>query len=395
MERPVLIPSGDLGSPKVSLVRCADYSRVEDSVRRALDLLGGLPSLAGKRVLLKVNLMKGTPPERALNTHPDFAAACVRVFREAGAEVSVGDSSGILGHTGEAFESSGIGPAIREGGGEVVNFDASRLREVELPGTSVKKVWIPEEVFEADFLVTLPKLKTHTLMKMTGAVKNQVGVLPGGSKCRIHSFDPRPDSVARTVVALNLAVKPSLGIVDGVWGTDTGGSASGKRRDYGVIAAGADLVALDSVVSRIMEIPPLLVPTTRLGEEMGLGAADPACIEVLGDPLEESISAAKVPGRDWKGLPVLGGIAYRVRGSSFFPLVDENHCEQCKTCSEVCPVDAVRYDPFPRFTEDCMYCFACYENCPSRAIRLECRWYLKPMVRSRAEGLVDTRRKAE
>jgi uncharacterized protein (DUF362 family) len=390
MEHAILNPGQPSGVSRVALVRCGDYREVEKAIRHSLGLLGGLPSFAGKTVLLKVNLMKGTPPGRALNTHPDFVRACVRVFREAGATVQVGDSSGILGRTWEAFEASGIADAVQNQGATLLNFDASRLQEIPLPGTAVKRVWVPQEVLKADVLVTLPKLKTHPLMKMTGAVKNQVGVLPGGSKCRIHQFDPRPGAVAKAIVALNLAIKPMLGIVDGIWGIDSGASASGKRRDYGIIAASSDLVALDNVCARVMDIPPESVPTIRLGAEMGLGVADSGKIEVLGETIEACRAPARLPRPDWKGLPVLGSHAYRIRGSSFFPRVDAELCEQCHTCSEVCPVDAVEYAPLPRFTSDCIYCYSCCENCPSKAIRLDCRWYLKKLVAQRAEGLIAT-----
>jgi ferredoxin len=132
------------------------------------------------------------------------------------------------------------------------------------------------------------------------------------------------------------------------------------------------------------------VPTIRLGGTLGLGTLDSGRIEVLGDSVEACRTPARLPRPDWKRLPFLGSQAYRIRGSSFFPRVDPGRCEQCHTCSEVCPVDAVGYAPLPRFTSRCMYCYSCYENCPSNAIRLDCRWYLRKLVASRAEGLVAT-----
>jgi ferredoxin len=161
-----------------------------------------------------------------------------------------------------------------------------------------------------------------------------------------------------------------------------------------VIAAGQDLVALDSVCARVMDIPLEKIPTLRAAEELGLGRADPESIEVLGESIEECRKPAQIPGTDWKGFRWLGSWGYRIRGSSLYPEVNPALCTHCGTCAEVCPVNAVEYSPDPRFTRECIYCCACYENCPSDAIRLKCRWYLRPLAARRAEGLLNGRKGA-
>nr|WP_304519455.1 DUF362 domain-containing protein [Clostridium estertheticum] len=45
------------------------------------------------------------------------------------------------------------------------------------------KFWnVARAAYEADVIITLPKLKTHAMMYYTGAVKNQFGCVPGSQK---------------------------------------------------------------------------------------------------------------------------------------------------------------------------------------------------------------------
>lgn len=60
---------------KVSVVKCEDYERkqVERSVRRAIDMLGGIGAFVspGQKVLVKFNLLQGAAPEKCVTTHPE------------------------------------------------------------------------------------------------------------------------------------------------------------------------------------------------------------------------------------------------------------------------------------------------------------------------------------
>lgn len=49
----------------------------------------------------------------------------------------------------------------------------------------------------------------------------------------------------------------------------------------------------------------------------------------------------------------------------------ESHCNGCKTCEKVCPVDNIKVDTSPTFYDNCQSCLACINNCPQNAIRLK------------------------
>ena len=48
--------------------------------------------------------------------------------------------------------------------------------------------------------------------------------------------------------------------------------------------------------------------------------------------------------------------------------IDTRMCNQCEVCSEVCPLDAVAFTPYPEFDEECVFCFSCMKKCPEQAI---------------------------
>ncbi len=371
----------------VALLRCPDYESVGQAIERLGDLLDLEDLFRGRSVLLKVNVMKGLPPERALCTHPEFVRAAIRLAGRTAKSVSVGDSSGVLGQTAAVLRSSGIARVAEEEGAEVINFDACRPVAVDLSGDGPDRLFVPEAVLRADLVVSLPKLKTHDINGLTGAVKNQVGLLPGGSKCFLHVGAATPEALARRIVRLNLRLPPALSIMDGVWGLEGGGSSKGRRKEFHIVAAGRDPVALDAVCASVMGLDPASIPTNRIGGELGLGCSDLEDIEIVGDGIEQCLSPCRPAPRTVKSLPVLGSFAYRIRGRSLRPKVEKAVCEQCRHCESLCPVDAIQYTPYPDIGPSCIFCYACYENCPVRAYRLAVRWYLGPLYSRRAGGL--------
>ncbi|HID20998.1 MAG TPA: DUF362 domain-containing protein, partial [Planctomycetaceae bacterium] len=255
-------------------------------------------------------------------------------------------------------------------------------------GKVVERLYTSRSVLEADVFVTVPKLKTHSLMLLTGAVKNQVGLAVGGTKCDLHLIAPTPEEMAEAIVDINLAVKPHLAVVDGVWALEGGSSASGRCKVAGVILAGTDIVAVDTVCTALMGYETHEVLTNTVGHRRGLGVGSLEEIDVVGDPIESCRLSFDRPPFEWKRLPPIGKIVYRVRGHALRPILLANRCTRCGACVDECLTDAIRLDPAPTVEkEKCIRCFACREHCAEGAIRLKCPWYLKPLYRRRAAGL--------
>ena len=90
-------------------------------------------------------------------------------------------------------------------------------------GLLIKRFTVAEEVWNANGLVSLPKLKTHGLTRMTGAVKNQFGCMPGLLKNQQHARLADPFDFATVLVDLNVSLKPRLCIMDAVMAMEGNG----------------------------------------------------------------------------------------------------------------------------------------------------------------------------
>ncbi|MFH1469531.1 MAG: DUF362 domain-containing protein [Pseudomonadota bacterium] len=372
---------------RVHVRRCPDYGAVAAPVAALLEAALGGERLAGARVLLKVNLMRGSPPEDARTTHPEVARAVVRWFLVRGARPFLAESSGVLGFTDEVAEAAGVAAVAREEGVPFVNLDAGPFRRVRGRGRVPGDLLLPEVLFDCDLRVTLPKLKTHTLTVITGALKNQVGILPGGTKCTLHVRAGSARRLAEAVVDLAEEVPFQLGLVDAVVGLHGGGSAAGRPVALGFLAASRDLTALDAVCGQLVGIAPHEVPTTAAAAARGLGEARLEHIEVEGVqpgvPLVRFARAAPDPKR----FAPLGRAFYRVRAGILEPAVDLERCTRCGTCALVCPERCISLAPTPRIGAGCVACFACRERCPSGAMLLRTPWWARRALAARTTGL--------
>ncbi|MHB8086553.1 MAG: DUF362 domain-containing protein, partial [Dehalococcoidia bacterium] len=234
-------------------------------------------------------------------------------------------------------------------------------------------------VLDCDGLVSLPKLKTHGLTRLTGAVKNQFGCIPGTLKTQFHLKMPDPYEFATMLVDINTFIKPRLYIMDGIIAMEGNGPRNGTPRSLNVILFSSDPVALDAVAARIIDLKPEFVPTSQPGEESGLGTYRSAEIELAGDDIEAFVT----PDFDVVRKPPVRATAGRIR--KFFknqicprPVIDQALCTQCGTCVDVCPIDpkALSWGPrsgkIPKHDYDlCIRCFCCQEMCPEGAITIK------------------------
>ncbi|MDR1250353.1 MAG: DUF362 domain-containing protein, partial [Treponema sp.] len=164
---------------QVAIARCEAYesAQVYAALRLAVEAAPP-PELFGKTVLLKPNIVRDSPPEKAIVTHPVFLEAAIRLVRDLGASrVLVGDSPGLQKPNFTA-KLSGLGSITERMGAEWVDFTREKY---ELPcpkGKATRQFSVTAAVREADCIISLPKLKTHQLMYYTGAMKNLFGLIP-------------------------------------------------------------------------------------------------------------------------------------------------------------------------------------------------------------------------
>jgi len=365
-----------MGPARVAVVWCDSYDPavVDAAVLRGLDLLGGAARFvrSGERILLKPNLLVASAPEKAVTTHPTVFSAVARALAAEGAALSWGDSPGFGSTTGVGSRAGITGEAARLG---IRTAEFGTGREVSFPdGELIKRFTIAEGVLDSDGLVSLPKLKTHALTRMTGAVKNQFGCIPGMLKGEFHARMPDVERFSQMLVDLNRLLAPRLVVMDAVIAMEGNGPRGGDPRQVGVLLISDDPVAVDAIGCRIMALDPALVGTCVWGERLGLGSMSE--IEVLGDdvPVIEDFVVNRSPGSTTGKL----GSSLGKRLLAPRPYIVPERCTRCGTCVAVCPVAPKAVD-FPAGErtrvpehdyERCIRCYCCQEMCPERAIEV-------------------------
>ncbi|MFW6163777.1 MAG: DUF362 domain-containing protein, partial [Planctomycetota bacterium] len=335
--------------PKVALVRCEDYEpdAVHAACREALDLIGGLDAVVGpgERVLLKPNMLSGKRPERAVTTHPAVVRAMVGLAREAGAEAWVGDSPGGLqwNVTGRVLAKTGIGPAAKEAGAELKDFDGGDREFIDLPeGAVLQRFALARPVLDADAVVSLAKLKTHGQALYTGAVKNLLGCVPGGGKIRVHQLAPQSRDLAAALLDIYAVVRPRLALIDGIVAMEGNGPTYGDPRHLGLLIASTDAVAADAVACHLIGYKPRVVHILGQAEERGLGVGSLDRIEVVGERLDECVVAdfRRASNLFYELIPpwlarVIG------RTVRIDPEIVQEECRRCGLCERSCPAQAI------------------------------------------------------
>ena len=262
-----------MNKTKVALIRCEKYddAQVLKAIKRGIDLLGSISLFVkpGDKIVLKPNVLLGSDPEKCVTTHPAVFRAVGSVFKEAGSIVSYGDSSA-FGKSETNLMRSGLKQVGDELGFLLADFDRGRPISHK-DALLVKKFIIANGVLDNDGLISLPKLKTHGFMRFTGAVKNQFGCIPGFLKGQYHVKLPDPYDFATMLVDLNTLIKPRLYIMDGISAMEGNGPRSGKPKQLNVLLLSIDPIALDATASRIINLNPEFIPTSKLGEKAGLG----------------------------------------------------------------------------------------------------------------------------
>jgi uncharacterized protein (DUF362 family) len=212
-----------------------------------------------------------------------------RVAEELGArEVVVADGPTFTTDIEGVLTRTGLDRVLRRHGVPFVDLDHDDLVEIPLKGgyTQMRTLFAPRTIAEAEYLVSMPKMKTHHWTTVSLSLKNLFGTVPGsryGWPKNILHWAGIPFSI----LTLYDTFRPRLAIVDGVVGMEADGPLVGTPRNSGVLLLGADGVAVDATAARVMGFEPDDVLHLRFAGLWGLGVTDKARIDVRGVRLED------------------------------------------------------------------------------------------------------------
>lgn len=350
------------------MIHPATYENCRQAVDQAFNLFP--LEIAGKKVLIKPNVLRSAEPKKNITTHPAVLGAIVEKVESLNpASLVVGDNPGMFsyGQNELCFQKSGLMEASKGHYRNIGNDSVSRDFNAEF----MSKVSLSRAVEEADIIISVPKFKTHGLTVVTGAIKNSYGILPGAQKAKLHKAAGSPERFHELLVDVFRLRVPDLFLVDAVIGMEGNGPASPDPRDIGLILASNNAVALDAVIAIMMGCEPRRLRFLRKAKEVGLGDYELKKIEIIGklDPIPD-FKIPALSGQDNADNPAVQ--SFIESRTKLKPIANPELCTACGTCVDQCAVSALSMgDGIPVVDADtCITCFCCQEMCPEKAITL-------------------------
>ncbi|MCX7974448.1 MAG: DUF362 domain-containing protein [Candidatus Aminicenantes bacterium] len=366
----------------VAIAKASSYDPkiVVSAIEEVCSSLEGLSSLLRGRVkiFIKINLLSPfSPVERAIYTHPLFARGVVEFLKNWNVTITIGDD--LDKRRGDPFFSSGLKMALADQDIEFSYLKDKGFKKIGIEGEKLETILFSREALEADVLVNLPKLKTHSFTIFTGAIKNFFGLIPHGLRLKVHREHIWNEDFSKALVDIFSIRKPDLTLMDAVVAMEGEGPSSGNPRKVGLILASRDSVALDAVAGKIIGLEPFQVFTTWQAHNRGLGIGDLRNIHIYGEKLENILipdfKLSAIAVRLFRRYLPSFLYAYFQDQLALRPKVKKEACLGCSDCQRACPVGAIKIVKGQAQINDlkCIHCLCCHESCSYFSVRLKQR----------------------
>ncbi|MBQ7822512.1 MAG: DUF362 domain-containing protein [Clostridia bacterium] len=373
----------------VAITGVNDYNteKLTQIISSHFDTIGITPdTFNNKHVTVKPNLIMKKSPEYAATTSPEILDALLNILDTyTPASVTVAESSGGP-YTKQSLEAAYTVCKLKDVAlkhGAILNYDTS-YAELNFPeGKAVKSFNVITPIAEADVIINLPRLKSHSLTGMSAAVKNYFGVVPGLEKFEFHARFPDYNDFASMLVDLNLLLSSraeTINILDAIVGMEGNGPTGGTPRAIGCVLTSRSAFAIDSIAKELISEGEVL--TVKEAHARGLADIDADKINLVGGDYKKFIVRDfKRPDSRKRGMVALlqtfgGGVI----GEFFRPRpVIGDKCIGCGECVRSCPQNTITLVENKRGKvasielDNCIRCFCCQELCPIHTIKVKKR----------------------
>lgn len=319
---------------KVAITKCS-VNNIEEKVRESINLIGGIESYIKENdvVLIKPNVLCAQNHETGATTSPVLVKELCKMCFEAGAKkVVVGESSNWGIDSMQSMLACGFG-IVTDTGAELLDLKKDEIVRVPTKTGIVRDyVHVPEITQTADKIINVPVFKTHTMTKVTLAIKNiSVGISPDKDKQhslhRIGVYPALKNEIEEmgsfldcAMVDINSVVRNDLIVIDGIYGLHgKGAPLFGVQINSNILISGNNKVSVDAIGAQLLGYDPYEVKHIKTAYEKGLGEIDSSKFELLGEKVEDfNFDIQNSFNVDLKDIP------------PNFTIV--NGCENCKAC---------------------------------------------------------------
>lgn len=328
------------------------------------------------KVVIKPNLVMAKNPSAPVTTHPLVIRAVVRWLNEHGVtDITLAESSGGP-YNAESMKRiyhvcgmDTMAPEVK------LNMDFSAQTVHCQEGFANHSFHLITPIVEADYIINICKLKTHSMTGYSGGIKNLFGTIPGLEKPQMHYRWPQIEDFSRMLLELAQTVKPDLTIIDAIDAMEGNGPTGGTSHPLHMLLAARDFYTQDYFAAKLMGIDPMKIVMLRQAVEQGL--ARPEEITLVGDPIPENLTPFQQP--DAISLDFTGNVPgflkkpfafFASRVLKSYPQVNPKLCVGCGKCAESCPAHLIKIEnKKAKFRKrGCISCFCCQEMCPKKAI---------------------------
>ena len=362
----------------VYFAAAADYR--DEELLPALDkllspLTENLGGAAGKRFMLKPNLLSYRKAEDVSSTHPRVIVGCAKwLFEHGAAQVAVIENPGTQ-DTPAIIRAMGIYDELTSLGATVANCSRYAMTELA-PEAKCRRMELATEFRDFDVVIDLAKAKTHAMMEITLSVKNLFGLVRGSERIAWHLAAGKSyPRFADMLIDIALTVKPQINLVDAVICMEGNGPGSGEPTFRGFLAGAETPFALDAALAPLLGAPecPQLAQMRERGlvPEIELAGDVPECPPLRMPERTNALDMSRyIPGFLAKWLR---------RALVSHPEVDPKRCIACGLCARVCPPKTLKIcEKLPKFDlKTCIRCYCCQEHCPQGAITVHRTFMMK------------------
>lgn len=368
---------------------CYDVIKLESVLRSQIERLGCGEMFRGKRVVIKPNLVMKTSPETAATTNPAVLEAVIRILRESAKEIIIAESPGGL-YTEQTlranYRACGI-TEVAERYGVRLNYDVSS-KTMEAPlGKTSKMFDIITPIADAEVIVNLAKLKSHSLTGYSGAVKNYFGTVPGVTKFEMHARFPDYNDFGSMIADLCEMLqnsKPTFNILDGIIAMEGNGPTGGDPRRADVIMSGCNPFTLDIAGSYVIGAEGVIMLTEgiRRGfcpetvDELKLLSSEPLSAFRIEDFKKPDTRKRGIGSSMLANLPTMFG-GHLNSWLQPRPVINKKVCIGCGECERSCPKHTIELRQTKSgkrqayiIDDNCIKCYCCQELCPFKAVKI-------------------------